>query len=231
MAARGGDVVRFRDRVQAGRELASRLMAHAGRPDVVVVGLPRGGVPVAEQVANALQAPLDIFVVRKLGVPGREELAMGALASGGIVSVNAKVVEMMAIPPRVFNQIAERETQDLVRHEREYRGSRPAIDLGGKTVILVDDGLATGASMAAAVEALRRHRPARVMVAVPVAPRSSCRQLAAIADDIVCALTPEPFYSVGTWYDDFSQVTDDEVRAALDRNQRGAMEQAAGAAP
>jgi predicted phosphoribosyltransferase len=205
----------FRDRTEAGRLLAERLGAYAGCPDVLVLGLPRGGVPVAREVARALGAPLDVFLVRKLGVPGHEELAMGALASGGVCVLNDEAVRELRIPRRIIEAVASRELRELRRRERAYRGGRPAPDVRGRTVILVDDGLATGATMRAAVAALRRLGPARIVVAVPVAPPSTCRDLCDEADECVCIITPEPFQAVGLWYEDFSQTTDDEVRTLL----------------
>lgn len=207
----------FRDRSEAGQVLAQELRAYAGREDVIVLALPRGGVPVAFEVARALQAPLDVFVVRKLGVPGHEELAMGAIASGGVLVLEPTVIEDLAIPPDVVADVAAREEQERLRREREYRGDRPEPDVRGRTVILVDDGLATGSTMRAAVAALRKLQPARIVVAVPVAAPSACADLAPEVDDIVCARTPEPFRSVGSWYLEFSQTTDDEVRELLAR--------------
>lgn len=207
----------FRDRSEAGQVLAQELRAYAGREDVIVLALPRGGVPVAFEVARTLQAPLDVFVVRKLGVPGHEELAMGAIASGGVLVLERTVIEDLAIPPDVVADVAAREEQERLRREREYRGDRPEPDVRGRTVILVDDGLATGSTMRAAVAALRKLQPARIVVAVPVAAPSACADLAPEVDDIVCARTPEPFRSVGSWYLEFSQTTDDEVRELLAR--------------
>jgi predicted phosphoribosyltransferase len=207
----------FENREHAGKRLAEELQGFAGRDDVVVLALPRGGVPVASEVARALHAPLDVFVVRKLGVPGREELAMGAIASGGALSLNDDVVLGRGIPTEVVEAVAARELRELVRREHAYRGARPLLDLTGKVAILVDDGLATGASMRAAVIALRHRNPARIVVAVPAAPRETCEEMGRIADEVVCAETPEPFWSVGTWYWDFSQTTDDEVRDLLAR--------------
>jgi erythromycin esterase-like protein/predicted phosphoribosyltransferase len=212
----------YRDRVEAGQALAIALRSYAGRPDVVVLALPRGGVPVAEQVARELGVPLDVFVVRKLGVPGHEELAMGALASGGVRVTNPEVVQTLRIPDRTIDRVAEQEGRELERRERIYREDREPIDVRGKTVILIDDGLATGATMRAAVEALRRRGPAAIVVAVPVAPSESCDELAQVADDIVCGITPEPFLGVGYWYEDFSQTSDEEVRTALARAGKGA---------
>ena len=205
----------YRDRIEAGRLLATKLTAYAHRPDVLVLALPRGGVPVAYEVAKALQAPLDVFVVRKLGVPGREELAMGAIATGGIRVINEEVVRMLRIPDSVIDAVAAQEQRELERRERLYRDDRPPPDVSVRTVILVDDGLATGSTMRAAIEALRRQHPARIVVAVPVAAPSTCDEFRAEVDDIICARTPEPFYGVGYWYEDFSQTTDNEVHDLL----------------
>ena len=207
----------FRDRTEAGQLLAERLTDYAGRPDVLVLALPRGGVPVAYEVARALVAPLDVFVVRKLGVPGHEELAMGAIASGGEYVLNDDVVEALRIPRHVIEAVSARELRELERRERAYRGDRPAPKVRGRTVILVDDGLATGATMRAAVHALRRLGPARIVVAVPTAAPSTCEEFRHEADECVCNITPEPFHGVGLWYEDFSQTTDDEVRDLLKR--------------
>ena len=205
----------FRDRRDAGRFLAGLLEEYRGRPDVIVLGLPRGGVPVAYEVATALGAPLDVFLVRKLGTPGREELAMGAIASGGVMVINDDVVRGLAIAPEAIQHAAEREGRELVRREQAYREGRPFPAVAGKVVIVVDDGLATGSSMRAAIEALRSLRPARIVVAVPAAPESTCRELAALADEVVCATTPSPFFAVGNSYWDFTQTTDEEVRDLL----------------
>jgi putative phosphoribosyl transferase len=210
----------FRNRTEAGRVLAQELMAYANRDDVIVLALPRGGVPVAFEVAHALHAPLDVFVVRKLGVPGHEELAMGAIASGGVLVIEPSVVEDLSIPMEVVLDVAAREEQERLRREREYRGDRPAPDVRGRTVILVDDGLATGSTMRAAVAALRKLQPAKIVVAVPVAVRLTCEELAEEVDEVVCARTPEPFYGVGEWYADFSQTTDEEVSELLARAER-----------
>src|SRR5438477_6983383 len=182
----------FRDRTEAGQLLAAQLAAYAQRPDVLVLALPRGGVPVAYEVARALGAPLDVFLVRKLGVPGQEELAMGAIATGGVRVLNAAVVDALHIPPATIAAVAAAEQRELARRERLYRGARPAPDVRGRTVILVDDGLATGATMRAAVAALRQHQPARIVVAVPIAAPSTCDEVRAEVDEIVCAITPEP---------------------------------------
>jgi predicted phosphoribosyltransferase len=205
----------FQDRREAGRMLASRLSAYADRPDVVVLALPRGGVPVAYEVAKALHARMDVFLVRKLGVPGHEEYAMGAMASGGVRVLNRDVVEALHIPSEVVEQVMAREQRELERREREYRGDRPFPDLRGKTVILVDDGLATGSTMLAAVMALRQKQPARIVVAVPVGSPETCDAFRDHVDEIVCAITPDPLYGVGLWYTDFSQTSDDEVRKLL----------------
>jgi putative phosphoribosyl transferase len=206
----------FDDRKDAGRQLAAQLVAYAGQgQNVLVLGLPRGGVPVAYEVARALGAPLDVFVVRKLGVPGHEELAMGALASGGVRAINEEVLEYLGLDPALIDEVARAESVELERRERLYRDARPAPVFVGRTVILVDDGLATGATMRAAVAALRQHRPARIVVAVPVGAASTVAELEAQADEVVCVAMPEPFWAVGTWYHDFSQTSDDEVRQLL----------------
>jgi putative phosphoribosyl transferase len=207
----------FRDRREAGRLLAERLADYAGRPDVLVLALPRGGVPVAYEVARALDAPLDVFLVRKLGVPGHEELALGAIATGGVVLLNEDVVTSLRIPPEIIGRLEAAERVELARREREYRDDRPAPDVRGRTVILIDDGLATGASMRAAVAALRQRQPARIVVAVPIASASTCEELRDEVDEVICARTPEPFFAVGLWYEDFAQTTDDEVRDLLER--------------
>jgi predicted phosphoribosyltransferase len=207
----------FRDRSEAGRILADRLSPYAGRPDVLVLALPRGGVPVAFEVAQALHAPMDVFVVRKLGVPGHEELAMGALATGGVRVLNEDVVVGLGIPEPVIDEVAREEEEELQRRERLYRGDRTAPDVRGRTVILVDDGLATGSTMRAAVAALRQQGPARIVVAVPVGAVETCSELGELADEVVCARMPEPFYAVGLWYNDFTQTTDEEVHDLLER--------------
>ena len=208
----------FRDRSDAGRQLATRLEAYRGRRDVSVLGLPRGGIPVAYEVARAIGAPLDVFLVRKLGVPGHEELAMGAIATGGVRVLNRDVVRELAIPADVIDRVAEMESRELERRQRQYRGERPEPDVAGRTVILVDDGLATGSTMRAAVAALRAQRPARIVVAVPVAAPSTCEEFLREVDEFVCYASPEPFMAVGRFYDDFSQTTDEEVRDLLARS-------------
>jgi predicted phosphoribosyltransferase len=207
----------FRDRTDAGRQLAAKLTHYAGRDDVIVLALPRGGVPVGAAVAAALSAPLDVFLVRKLGVPGHEELAMGAIASGGVRVENASVVRQLGIPERVIDEVARQELRELERREAAYRGDRPPPAVRGKTVILVDDGLATGSTMRAAVAAVRELGPARVVVAAPVGAAETCADFAEEADEAVCAHEPDPLYAVGMWYDDFSQTTDAEVRELLGR--------------
>jgi putative phosphoribosyl transferase len=210
-------MMRFKNRTEAGRFLAERLSAYANRPDTLVLGLPRGGVPVAYEVAMALNAPLDVFVVRKLGVPGHEELAMGAIATGGARSLNHDVIEYLHIPDEVIDEVIEREERELERRERLYRDGRPARSPRDRVAILVDDGLATGSSMRAAALAVRRQQPASIVVAVPVAASQTCDDLRVEADEVVCGYTPEPFYAVGLWYEDFSQTTDEEVRDLLAR--------------
>jgi predicted phosphoribosyltransferase len=205
----------FRNRRDAGRVLAGRLDRYRDRPDGIVLGLPRGGVPVAYEVATALHAPLDVFLVRKLGVPGHEELAMGAIASGGVVVLNDDVVRALDIRSAAIHRVAVDEGHELARREQAYRRGRPAPDLARRTVVLVDDGLATGASMRAAVLAVRDHAPAAVIVAVPAAPAATCQELAALVDEVVCATTPDPFFTVSAAYWDFTQTTDEEVRELL----------------
>jgi predicted phosphoribosyltransferase len=208
-------VTLFRDRREAGRALARRLSAYAGRADIIVLALPRGGVPVASEIARALDAPLDVFLVRKLGVPGHEELAMGAIASGGARVLDSEVVRAYRISEEDIARVAAAESRELVRRERAYRGDRPPLELRGRTVILVDDGLATGSSMRVALTALRRLSPARIVVAVPVAPRATLFALEGLAEESVCLATPEPFLAVGMFYEDFRQITDQEVGDAL----------------
>jgi putative phosphoribosyl transferase len=211
----------FRNRTEAGQLLARKLRRYADRPNIIVLALPRGGVPVAHEVAKALHTPLDVFLVRKLGVPGQEELAMGAIATGDVRVLNEDVVRALKIPQRVIDSVAAQEARELERREHLYRGDRPSRDVNGRTVILVDDGLATGSSMRAAVAALRQKNPRRIVVAVPVAAAATCREFEAEVDEIVCYQTPEPFYSVGLWYEDFSQTTDEEIRQLLERSNTG----------
>jgi putative phosphoribosyl transferase len=208
-------VEQFRDRTEAGQVLATKLAAYANRPDVLVLALPRGGVPVAFEIARALHAPLDVLIVRKLGVPGQKELALGAIASGGVRVLNDDVVRMLAIPDEVINKIAVHEQHEVERRERLYRADRPAIDVHGRTVILVDDGIATGATMRAAVTAVRQLQPAHIIIAVPAAASSTCDEFAAEVDELVCVIRPEEFFAVGFWYKHFSQTTDEEVRDLL----------------
>lgn len=209
----------FRDRTDAGRQLAGRLTHYAGRDDVLVLALPRGGVPVGYEVARALGAPLDVFLVRKLGTPGHEELAMGAIASGGVRVMNEQVVSALRPSDAVIERVEAKERRELERRECEYRGGRPPLAVRGKTVILVDDGLATGSTMRAAVAALRRLDPDRIVVAVPVGAAETCAEFRTEADEAICAHEPDPFHAVGIWYDDFSQTTDEQVRALLDQGR------------
>lgn len=216
----------FLDRRDAGRRLAEKIAGYSNRPDVLVLALPRGGVPVAYEVARVLNAPLDVFVVRKLGVPGYEELAMGAVATGGVRVLNNEVVEGLGIPAPMIDAVATRERQELARRERLYRDGRPQPEVRGRTVILVDDGLATGATMYAAIEALRQQGPARIVVAVPTASPDTCEEMKSKADEVICAITPEPFHAVGRWYQEFSQTTDEEVRELLARQNKSDSEAA-----
>ncbi|MFM1769483.1 MAG: hypothetical protein RJA22_2012 [Verrucomicrobiota bacterium] len=204
-------MTRFRNRTEAGRLLAARLARHAGDANVLVLALPRGGVPVAHEVARALGVPLDVFVVRKLGVPGHEELAMGAIASGGVRVINREVVESLGLPPHVLDAAAARETRELERRERAYRAGRPAPAVRGRTVILVDDGIATGSTMLAAVRALRHLGAARIVAAAPTVAAATARTLLPAVDELVAVITPEDFAGVGQWYEDFTQTTDEEV--------------------
>lgn len=205
----------YRDRQEAGAELASHLEHFKERDDVVVLALPRGGVPVAHEVARALHAPLDVFLVRKLGVPQHPELAMGAIASGGVRVLNDDVVRWYGVPDAMIEAVARDEQAELDRREREYRDGRQPVALEHRTVLLIDDGLATGSTMKAAVQAVRTHKPARIVVAVPVGSPDTCREFAEIADEIVCARAPAHFSAVGQWYLDFSQTSDAEVRELL----------------
>ena len=206
----------FHNRSHAGRTLAQYLGQYADRPDVLVLGLPRGGVPVAFEVAQELHAPLDVFLVRKLGVPGHEELAMGAIASGGVRVLNQDTIGFVRISEETIDRVAAQEEQELRRREALYRGNSPRPAVQDKIVIIVDDGLATGSTMKAAAEALRRQSPARIVVAVPVAASTTCQEFEAHVDEVVCAETPSPFYAVGMWYEDFSQTSDQEVQRLLE---------------
>jgi predicted phosphoribosyltransferase len=206
---------RFANRADAGRRLAKCLDAYAGRSDVTVLGLPRGGVPVAAEVARALEAPLDIFLVRKLGVPGHEELAMGAIAEGGVEVLDDRLIRDLAIPRAFIDEVTKHERLELDRRDRQYRGTRPRPNVADRTVIVVDDGLATGATMEAAILALRQLGPAAVVAAAPVGAPEACARLRRHADRVVCAATPPDLGAVGQWYDDFTQTTDDEVRQLL----------------
>jgi putative phosphoribosyl transferase len=210
-------LTQFRDRTEAGQLLATQLAAYAKRQDVLVLALPRGGVPVAFEVARALHAPLDVIVVRKLGVPGQEELAMGAIATGGVRILNNDVVQFLIIPDEVINKVAAHEQQELERRERLYRGNRPAYDVHGRIVILVDDGIATGATMHAAIAALKQRQPNRIILAVPVVAPSTCKEFSEEVDELVCVKQPEPFIAVGYWYRQFSQTSDEEVSSLLEQ--------------
>jgi putative phosphoribosyl transferase len=210
----------FANRTEAGRGLALHLKKYANRDDVIVLGAPRGGVPIAFEVATALKAPLDVFVLRKLGVPGREELAFGAIASGGVRVLDRRTIEGLGMTGLDIERVTRAEKQELERRELAYRGGRPPLDVAGMTVILVDDGIATGASVRAAINALRQMKPARIVIAVPVAPPSVCDRLLPEVDEFVCLEMPEPFYGVGQFYDDFSQVSDEEVKELLDSASR-----------
>jgi putative phosphoribosyl transferase len=212
----------FVDRKDAGRKLAERLAAYANRDDVVVLGTPRGGVPVAFEVAVRLFAPLDVFLLRKLGVPGHEELAFGAIASGGVRVLDHETIEALGISEQDIEQVTTDELKELERREKAYRGERPALDVKTKTVILVDDGVATGSSMRAGIRALRQLQPKRIVVAVPVAPVGTCNQLSKEVDEFVCVVTPPLFYAIGQFYEDFTQVSDEEVLALLGRADRAA---------
>jgi len=207
----------FQNRLEAGHQLAIKLGAYAGRKDVIVLGIPRGGVPVAFEVATALKAPLDIFLSRKLGVPGEEELAFGAVATGGVRILDQDLIEELNLSEREIAQITETVRAELERRERTYRGTRPSVQVEGKTVLLVDDGIATGSSMRAAIGALRQMKPARLVVAIPVAALHICKRLRSEVDELVCVHTPEFFYAIGQFYADFSQVTDEEVTELLRR--------------
>ncbi len=218
----------FKDRIEAGRFLAEKLTNYTDRCDAIVLGLPRGGIPVAYEVAQKLHAPLDVFTVRKLGVPGHEELAMGAIASGGVRVLNHDVLSYIKIPDEEIDRVAADELRELERRERLYRGARPPLDVRDRIVIVVDDGLATGSTMRAAVKALRQKGPKQIVVAAPVGARETCDSLGDEVDVLcVCALTPEPFQAVGLWYANFQQTTDDEVRNLLARAMPGDQRKAA----
>jgi predicted phosphoribosyltransferase len=207
----------FDNRTQAGYRLGQALRAYAGRPDVVILALPRGGVPVAFEIMKAINATLDLMLVRKLGTPGQEELAMGAIAPGGVQLLNADIVERLRIPAEAIEAVAKRERKELERRQRAYRGDRPFPDVTERCVILVDDGLATGATMRTAIKALRQQHPARIVVAVPVAPPETIQTLREEADEVICLATPQPFWAIGQWYLDFPQVSDEEVKDLLQR--------------
>ena len=209
-------IIPFADRRHAGKQLAIQLAAYASRSDVLVLALPRGGVPVAFEVARALGAPLDVFLVRKLGVPGHEELAMGAIATGGVRVLNEEVTSRIPISSSAIEEVARREEQELKRRERLYRGDRAPPSVQGRTVFLIDDGLATGSTMRAAATALRKMQPSKIIVAVPVAAAETCDDLRSEVDEVICGATPEPFMAVGAWYSDFEQTSDHEVRELLD---------------
>jgi predicted phosphoribosyltransferase len=218
----------FQNRRDAGRALASALQQYAQRADVLVLGLPRGGVPVAYEVARALNVPLDIFVVRKLGVPGQEELALGAIASGGMRVLNEEVVRALGIAGEEIDFVTRRELPELERREHQYRGDRPPLEVKGRTVLLIDDGLATGSTMRAGTAALSRMGPARIVIAVPVAARATCDELRAEGHDLVCLATPDHFYAVGQWYREFDQTTDAEVRELLQTAEQQRLSPASG---
>src|SRR5437588_229161 len=214
-------LTQFRDRKEAGKLLAAQLAAYANQQDLIVLSLPRGGVPVGFEIALALHAPLDVIVVRKLGVPGQEELAMGAIATSGIRILNKDVVQFLNIPDEVVDHVTAQELKELERRERLYRGERPAYDVGGRTIILVDDGIATGATMHAAVAAIKQRQPTRIIIAVPTAAPSTCDEFAMEVDELVCVIRPEPFIAVGYWYRQFSQTSDEEVRSLLEQANHG----------
>ncbi len=209
--------IQFRNRSQAGRKLARHLTHYANRADVLVIALPRGGVPVAFEVATALKAPLDICLVRKLGVPGHKELAMGAIASGGVRVLNYDVITGLGISSQTIDRVAARELRELQRRSRVYRGDRPPLEVRDRTILLVDDGVATGSTIRAAIAVLQEQQPQRIVVAVPVAVPETCEILRTEVDEVVCVITPEPFYAIGLWYENFAQTTDEEVRGLLDR--------------
>ncbi|WP_131778761.1 phosphoribosyltransferase [Legionella bozemanae] len=209
----------YDDRYQAGCVLVDLLKNYAKRTDVIVLALPRGGVPVGYEIAQKLSLPLDIFIVRKLGVPGHEELAMGAIASGGITVLNEEIVNLLHISTEAIDTIQKSEQEELLRREQVYRGKKPFPELSGKTIILVDDGIATGYTMRAAIAALKQKKPAKLIVAIPVAARSTCDEIAPLVDEIICPMRPVNFYAVGLWYNDFSQTTDEEVMQLLQQRE------------
>jgi putative phosphoribosyl transferase len=215
----------FPNRTEAGRRLAPRLRDYANRKGVIVLGIPRGGVPIAFEVAKYLKAPLDVLVLRKLGVPGHEELGFGAIASGGVRALNPEIVEALQISPRTIELVTNREAKELKRREQAYRGARLPLDVRGRIVILIDDGIATGSGIRAAVAAVHQMKPAQIVIAVPVAPASTCDSLRDDVNELICLETPEPFYGVGQFYYDFSQVSDQEVNELLDRAAREIDEQ------
>jgi putative phosphoribosyl transferase len=226
VCVRFGGKMMFVNRNDAGRRLAEKLAGYRNRADVVVLGVPRGGVPVALEVAKRLSAPLDIFLLRKLGVPGHEELAFGAIASGGVRLLDLEVIRALRISDEAIEHVTSAESMELKRRERAYRGERPSLNIRGKTVIVVDDGIATGSSIRAGIQALRQLQPARIVVAAPVAPIRTCNQLKSEADDVVCVLTPQSFYAIGQFYEDFSQLSDEQVLALLGQANQAAMKQA-----
>jgi putative phosphoribosyl transferase len=211
---------RFKDRIEAGELLAQRLMRYARRDDVIVLALPRGGVPVGYVIASKLEVALDVLLVRKLGFPGREEFAMGAIASGGVSILQKEVIDRFRIPLSVVEAVKQRESNEIERREKRYRANRPFPQLQDRVVILVDDGIATGSTMLAAVQCLRNFKPARIIIAVPVAPPETCRILRSEVDDMICLSMPEQFYAVGAWYKDFGQTSDEEVTNLLERAER-----------
>lgn len=210
-------LTRFHDRADAGRQLAAKLAAYVNRPEVLVLGLPRGGIPVAAEVARSLHALLDVCLVRKLGVPGHSELAMGAIASDGVPVLNNDIINWLEISDQTIRVVTAQELRELRRRDRAYRGNRPPPTISDRIIILVDDGIATSATIRAAISVIKPHHPAKLVIAVPVAPQEICKQLQTEVDEVVCLMTPEPFYAIGLWYEDFSQLTDAEVRALLHR--------------
>lgn len=210
---------KFENRSKAGRELAHALAKYKGKPGTLILALPRGGVPVAYEVAQALTLPMDVWLVRKLGVPGHEELAMGAMALDGSFHINKEIMQNLNIPPHFFNQVIVKERAELARRNTLYRRDRPVPDIKGKTVIIIDDGLATGATMRAAIESLRQAKAGHIVAAVPIGSKESCEMLEMVADEVICPFKPEPFYGVGQWYRDFSQTSDEEVQFILEQQE------------